>query len=56
VPASKKLVSLFEPHADIILKSLPLRRRGVPATCSTDIAQLGHRPQRLDPRPGRRGR
>src|SRR5439155_23283594 len=38
VPASEKLVSLFEPHADIILKSLPLRRRGVPATCGTDTS------------------
>src|SRR5712675_1126881 len=36
VPADEKLVSLFEPHADIIVKSLPPRRRGVPATCSTD--------------------
>ena len=35
VPASEKLVSLFEPHADIIGKSLPPRRRGLPATCST---------------------
>jgi IS5 family transposase len=35
VPASEKLVSLFEPHADIIVKSLPLRRQGGPATCST---------------------
>src|SRR6266404_5362794 len=38
VPASEKLVSLFEPHADIIRKSLPPRRRGVPATCSTDTS------------------
>ncbi len=35
VPASEKLVSLFEPHADIIRKSLPPRRRGAAATCST---------------------
>ena len=35
VPASEKLVSLFESHADIILKSLPSRRRGAAATCST---------------------
>ena len=35
VPASEKLVSLFEPHADIILKSLPSRRREAAATCST---------------------
>jgi hypothetical protein len=27
VPAREKLVSLFEPHADIIRKSLPSRRR-----------------------------
>jgi len=38
VPAGEKLVSLFEPHADIILKSLPLRRQGVPATCGTDTS------------------
>jgi len=38
VAASEKLVSLFEPHADIIVKSLPPRRRGVPATCSTDTS------------------
>src|SRR6267378_4517738 len=38
VPAGEKLVSLFEPHADIIRKSLPPRRRGVPATCSTDTS------------------
>jgi transposase, IS5 family len=35
VPAREKLVSLFEPHADIIVKSLPRRRPGAPATCST---------------------
>jgi IS5 family transposase len=35
VPAGEKLVSLFEPHADIIVKSLPLRRRGAAATCTT---------------------
>src|SRR6266446_1016447 len=38
VPAGEKLVSLFEPHADIIVKSLPPRRWGVPATCSTDTS------------------
>jgi IS5 family transposase len=38
VPAGEKLVSLFEPHADIIVKSLPPRRRGAPATCSTDTS------------------
>src|SRR5438876_1941241 len=38
VPVGEKLVSLFEPHADIILKSLPLRRQGVPATCGTDTS------------------
>jgi hypothetical protein len=38
VPADEKLVSLFEPHADIIVKSLPPRRRGVPATRSTDTS------------------
>jgi len=35
VPASETLVSLFEPHADIIVKSLPPRRRGAPAMCNT---------------------
>ena len=35
VPAGEKLVSLFEPHADIIVKSLPRRRPGAAATCST---------------------
>jgi transposase, IS5 family len=35
VPAGEKLVSLFEPHADIILKSLPLRRRGAVVRFST---------------------
>ena len=35
VPASEKLVSLFEPHADIIVKSLPLRKRGVAARFNT---------------------
>src|SRR6201984_745572 len=38
VPAGEKLVSLFEPHADIIVNSLPLRRRGAPARCSTDTS------------------
>jgi hypothetical protein len=38
VKASEKLVSLFEPHADIIVKSLPPRRRGVPVTCSMDTS------------------
>ena len=38
VKASEKLVSLFEPHADIIVKSLPPRRRGALATCSTDTS------------------
>ena len=33
-----KVVSLFEPHTDIILKSLPLRSQGVAATCSTDTS------------------
>lgn len=35
VPAREKLVSRFEPHADIIVKSLPRRRPGAAATCST---------------------
>jgi IS5 family transposase len=35
LPASEKLVSLFEPHADIIVKSLPLRRRGAVVRFST---------------------
>jgi IS5 family transposase len=41
VPASEKLVSLFEPHADIIRKSLPSRRRGAAATCSTVTSSTG---------------
>ncbi len=40
VPAGKKLVSLFEPHADIIVKSLPSRRRGVLATCNTVTSSI----------------
>ena len=35
VPAGEKLVSLFEPHADIIVKSLPRRRPGVGVRFST---------------------
>ena len=35
VAAGEKLVSLFEPHADIIVKSLPSRRRGAAVRCST---------------------
>ena len=38
VPASEKLVSLFEPHADIIRKSLPSRRRGAAVRFSTDTS------------------
>ncbi len=40
VPAGEKLVSLFEPHADIIVKSLPSRRRGVLATCNTVTSSI----------------
>jgi IS5 family transposase len=40
VPASEKLVSLFEPHADIIVKSLPLRRQGALATCNTVTSSI----------------
>lgn len=40
VPASEKIVSLFEPHADIIVKSLPSRRRGALATCSTATSSI----------------
>jgi IS5 family transposase len=40
VPAGDKLVSLFEPHADIIVKSLPPRRRGAAATCTTAIRSI----------------
>jgi hypothetical protein len=35
VPASEKLVSLFEPHADIIVKSLPQRKPGAAARFNT---------------------
>lgn len=35
VPSGEKLVSLFETHADIIVKSLPPRRRGAAARCTT---------------------
>jgi transposase, IS5 family len=35
VPASEKLVSLFEPHADIIVKSLPRRKPGAAARFNT---------------------
>ena len=35
VPASEKLVSLFEPHADIIVKSLPRRKPGAVARFNT---------------------
>ena len=38
MPASEKLVSLFEPHADIIRKSLPSRRRGAAVRFSTDTS------------------
>src|SRR5437899_3012688 len=38
VPAGEKLVSLFEPHADIIRKSLPPRRRGAAVRFSTDTS------------------
>src|SRR5262252_6257614 len=38
VPASEKLVSLFEPHVDIIVKSLPPRRRGAVVRFSTDTS------------------
>ena len=40
VPAGEKLVSLFEPHADIIVKSLPLRRQGALATCNTVTSSI----------------
>jgi transposase, IS5 family len=40
VPAGEKLVSLFEPHADIIVKSLPPRRRGAAATCTTVTSSI----------------
>jgi transposase, IS5 family len=38
VPAGDKLISLFEPHADIIVKSLPSRRRGAAGRFSTDTS------------------
>src|SRR5262249_24699781 len=38
VPASEKLVSLFEPHADIIVKSLPQRKPGAVVRFSTDTS------------------
>ena len=38
LPASEKLVSLSEPHADIIRKSLPPRRRGAAVRFSTDTS------------------
>jgi len=38
VPAGEKLVRLFEPHADIIVKSLPRRRPGAAVACSTDTS------------------
>ena len=40
VPAGEKLVSLFEPHADIIVKSLPPRRRGAAVTCTTVTSSI----------------
>jgi transposase, IS5 family len=40
VPAGEKLVSLFEPHADIIVKSLPRRRPGVGVRFSTDTSSI----------------
>ena len=47
VPASEKLVSLFEPHADIIVKSLPSRRRGAVVRFSTDTSSTW-RPAKAD--------
>jgi hypothetical protein len=43
VPAGEKLVSLFEPHADIIVKGLPLRRRGVVVRFSTATSSTSRR-------------
>jgi transposase, IS5 family len=47
VPASEKLVSLFEPHADIIVKSLPRRKPGVVVRFSTDTSSTW-RPAKAD--------
>ena len=49
VAAGDKLVSLFEPHADIIVKGSREVEYG-------HKAQPDHRPERLDPRPGGRSR
>ena len=49
VAANEKIVSLFEPHADIIVK-------GGPRGSIRPQAQPDDRPERLDPRPGDRGR
>ena len=43
VPAGEKLVSLFEPHADIIVKSLPLRRQGAVVRFSTATSSIWRR-------------
>src|SRR5215510_1451543 len=56
VPASEKLVSLFEPHADIIVKSLPPRRRGRSSGSVRTQAQPGDRQKRTDPRYRHRNR
>ena len=47
VPASEKLVSLFEPHADIIVKSLPQRKPGAVVRFSTDTSSTW-RPAKAD--------
>src|SRR6201987_3783577 len=47
VPASEKLVSLFEPHADIVVKSLPRRRPGAAVRFSTDTSSTW-RPAKAD--------
>ncbi len=49
VAANEKIVSLFEPHADIIVK-------GGREVKYRPQAQPDHWPQRLDPRPGDRSR
>src|SRR6201993_3054818 len=47
VPASEKLVSLFEPHADIVVKSLPRRKPGAAVRFSTDTSSTW-RPAKAD--------
>src|SRR6201993_554344 len=47
VPASEKLVSLFEPPADIVVKSLPRRKPGAAVRFSTDTSSTW-RPAKAD--------